>query len=65
MFRDDAVIFLSENTKFGAIEEIEWEINTEGPGNWIFSYTTKGDYRVACVGRNENGKPEIKWDNPA
>lgn len=65
MFRDDAVVFLVQHCKHGVLENIEDEWNIEGPGNWVFLYTTAGDIRCACVGRNEAGKPEIKWDNAA
>lgn len=68
MFRDDAVIFLCSTLSTTDAEniEIQFEHCIDGPGNWVFGYTTLSDFRVACVGRNtETGKPEVKWNNPA
>lgn len=65
LFRDDAAGFLSQNCRFGTLEDIEFEHCIEGIGSWVFGYVTAGDFRVACVGRDRNDKPTILWDNPA
>ena len=67
---EEATDFLIEDSAsgntFGAVKQIDFMQCIEGPGNWIIGYSTDGDCRVACVGRNNRTDDlEVKWDEPA